>query len=157
MSLYIILGVGIVAKFVLWVFCVRLNAVAKSDMLEALAEDHLNDVLSNTAAMITASIAYNTTAWWVDPAGAILISVIIIARWINIIYEQVKKVVGHTAPQEFIDQVRYFMSFNDRTQCNLIFFVSLLQLEELAKNHHRAVEVDVTRAYHFGARCTLYR
>lgn len=116
LSLYVILGVGIVAKFVLWVYCVRLNTVAKSDMLEALAEDHLNDVLSNAAAMITASIAYNTTAWWVDPAGAILISVIIISRWINIIYEQVKKVVGHTAPQEFIDQVHCFLSINDTIQ-----------------------------------------
>eukprot|EP01040_Poterioochromonas_malhamensis_P017464 gene17464-20075_t len=129
LSLYVILGVGIVAKFVLWVYCVRLNTVAKSDMLEALAEDHLNDVLSNAAAMITASIAYNTTAWWVDPAGAILISVIIISRWINIIYEQVKKVVGHTAPQEFIDQ-----------------------LEELAKNHHEANDFYVIRAFHFVAR-----
>lgn len=108
--LYAILGVGILLKFVLWVYCVRLNAVAKSDMLDALAEDHLNDVLSNTAAMITASVAYNTTAWWVDPAGAIFISVIIISRWISIIYEQIKKVVGHTAPQSFIQQV--YETFN---------------------------------------------
>ena len=30
-------------------------------MLDALAEDHINDVLSNSAAIITAAIAFNTT------------------------------------------------------------------------------------------------
>lgn len=105
MSLYIILGVGIVLKFALWVYCIRLNETAKSDMLDALAEDHLNDVISNTAAIVTAAVAFNTPYWWMDPGGAILISVIIISRWISIIYEQVKKIVGHTAPQEFMDQV----------------------------------------------------
>lgn len=152
-SLYIILGIGIVLKFVLWVYCIHLNKVAKSDMLEALAEDHLNDVLSNSAAIITAAIAYESSAWWIDPAGAILISAIIIYRWINIIYEQVKKVVGHTAPQEFIDQVcidHYLFRL-----INFCFklFLLCVQLEELARNHHEAIEVDCTRAYHFGARC----
>lgn len=106
--LYGILGIGIILKFVLWVFCVRLNTVAKSDMLDALAEDHLNDVMSNVVAMVTASIAFNSSAWWADPAGAIFISLVIIYRWIIIIYEQVKKVVGHTAPQSFIDEVMIF-------------------------------------------------
>ena len=46
-----------------------------------------------------------TGAWYVDPAGAILISLVIIYRWVFIISEQVKKIVGHTAPPEFIDQV----------------------------------------------------
>jgi divalent metal cation (Fe/Co/Zn/Cd) transporter len=106
-DLYIILGVGILLKLVLWIYCLRLNASASlsSDTVAALAEDHFNDVLSNGAAIITASIAFNTIAWWVDPVGAILISLVIIYRWGEIIHEQVKKIVGHTAPPEFIQQV----------------------------------------------------
>ena len=60
--------------------------------MAALTEDHLNDVFSNLAAVVTVSIAYNTPGWWVDPAGGILISVVIVGRWAVIIYDQTKKV-----------------------------------------------------------------
>ncbi len=77
----------------------------KSDMLGALAEDHFNDVLSNSAAIITASIAFNTTAWWLDPVGAIGISLLIIYRWGGVMAEQVRKIIGYTAPPEYIQKV----------------------------------------------------
>lgn len=35
----------------------------------ALAEDHLNDVISNGAAIITAAIAFHTPYWYMDPIG----------------------------------------------------------------------------------------
>jgi divalent metal cation (Fe/Co/Zn/Cd) transporter len=38
--------------------------------------------------------------------GAVLISLVIIYRWVDIISEQVKKIVGHTAPPEYIEKVR---------------------------------------------------
>ena len=133
------------------------------DCTAALAEDHFNDVLSNTAALITASIAFHTPYWWMDPlgkreklfvvvylylshcyffssrfvlvnvacvfpswsvffsflffvsspyfhiTGAILISLVIIYRWVDIINEQVKKIVGHTAPQDYIEKVLFLL------------------------------------------------
>lgn len=103
--MYLILGVGTVLKFILWVYCARVCKKYRSDMLGALAEDHFNDVISNSAAIATASIAFNTTAWWLDPIGAIVISVVIIGRWGGIMSEQVRKIVGHTAPPEYIQQV----------------------------------------------------
>ena len=129
-ALYAILGVGIGLKFFLWLYCSHINKTAKSDTIEALAEDHFNDVISNTVAIATAAISFHTTAWWVDPAGAIIISVVIIYRWVDIIKEQVKKIVGYTAPPEFIEQV-----------------------EKLALEHDSRLTVDCTRVYHFGARC----
>jgi cation diffusion facilitator family transporter len=128
-GMYTILSVGIFFKLILFLYCRFVNKTQKNDMLEALAEDHFNDVLSNSAAMVTAAVAFNTIAWWVDPAGAIFISIVIIGRWIGIMSEQVKKIVGHTAPQDFIDQV-----------------------EDIARLHDSRLAVDVTRAYHFGAR-----
>ena len=63
---YVILGVGVAMKLGLYVYCVTANkgpdGKPKSDMLGALAEDHLNDVFSNVAAMITMSISQNTIA-----------------------------------------------------------------------------------------------
>lgn len=68
-NLYIILGVGIFLKAALYVICIAANKAASvpSDSLAALAEDHLNDVFSNTVAVATAAVAVHTPAWWVDP------------------------------------------------------------------------------------------
>lgn len=127
---YVILAIGTALKLVLFICCRWVNLTQKSDILEALAEDHLNDVFSNTAAIVAASIAFNIRkVWWVDPIGAIAISVVIIVRWFAVMLEQVKKIVGYTAPKEFIESV-----------------------EEIARNHDHRLRVDCTRAYHFGAR-----
>ncbi len=112
LDLYIILGVGIALKLVLWIYCVKINENIGSDTVTALAEDHFNDVISNGVAVVTAAIAYHTVAWWVDPVGAIFISLVIIYRWGEIIHEQVKKIVGHTAPPEFIQQVAFMNLFS---------------------------------------------
>jgi hypothetical protein len=69
-------------------------------------------------------------AWWVDPLGAILISLVIIYRWGNIMSEQVKKIVGHTAPPDFIIKVCAMFSMKKeeiivflRTFCSVASFV----------------------------------
>jgi hypothetical protein len=91
-------------------------------------------VISNTVAIVTAAVAFHTPAWWVDPVGAILISLVIVYRWVEIIHEQIKKIVGYTAPPEFIEEV-----------------------EKIAIEHDSRLEVDCTRVYHFGARCQRHR
>jgi divalent metal cation (Fe/Co/Zn/Cd) transporter len=129
--LYSVLGGGIFFKLILYIYCININKTANSDIVGALAEDHLNDVWSNSFAVAAAAIAYNTkNGWWVDPFGAILISLVIIYRWYGIIAEQVKKIVGYTAPKEFINSVR-----------------------QLALDHDSRIDVDCLRVYHFGARC----
>lgn len=131
-ELYIILGIGVVLKMLLFFYCnfIQKQLVNGKDMVEALAEDHLNDVISNSMALLTASLAYYLpNSWWMDPIGAILISVVIIYRWCSIINEQIKKIVGYTAPQSFIDNI-----------------------EVLAHEHDDRLKVDCTRVYFFGAR-----
>lgn len=48
--LYIILSSAIVIKFMLYLFCHYLKN--ESDSTLVLSEDHLNDVISNTAAIV---------------------------------------------------------------------------------------------------------
>lgn len=96
----------------------------------ALAEDHLNDIMSNVVAICSAFMAhYIPHGWWIDPACAILISLYIVWRWLMIAQTQVDKVVGKAAPLEFAEK-----------------------LEQLANSHHGSMALDVLRAYHFGAR-----
>ena len=133
-ALYSILSIGIFFKFFLWLLCLYLNQTAKSDTVNALAEDHFNDVFSNSFAIAAAAIAYNfNEIWWCDPIAAIVISLVIIYRWFAIISEQVKKIVGFTAPPEFISMV-----------------------EKLATDHDSRISVDALRIYHFGSRCKVY-
>ncbi|CAM9139076.1 unnamed protein product [Phaeothamnion confervicola] len=128
--MYGVLGGGTAAKLGLYMLCQAINAKRSSDTIQALAEDHINDVWSNAAAIAASAIAGKVhSAWWLDPAGGILISLVIIGRWMHVTWDQVKKLTGYSAPQEFVNSVQM-----------------------LATEHSRLLAVDCTRAYHFGAR-----
>eukprot|EP01040_Poterioochromonas_malhamensis_P014311 gene14311-15831_t len=80
---YLILGIGIGLKFLLWISCIQLKKSLRSVTVAALAENHFHDVLSDIGAVATAAIAYNSVAWWFDPVGAIFISIVTIYRWLQ--------------------------------------------------------------------------
>ena len=120
----------VAVKFFLWLACRSAAVSQNSDTLSALAEDHINDVWSNTAAVVTGALASRfRSVWWLDPAAGIVISVLIIGRWVGVTNEQVKKIAGHIAPPEFVEIV-----------------------QDLALQHEARLAIDVTRAYHFGSR-----
>lgn len=96
--------------------------------LEALAQDHWNDALSNGVAAAALLCAMRSPSlWFVDPVGAILISLYIINSWYVTGREQIEQLTGKAAPQEFIDE-----------------------LMEIATNFDERMTVDSLRAYHFG-------
>ena len=56
----------------------------------------MNDVFSNSAAIIAGTIASKVSVvWWIDPAAGIAISAVIIVRWIGVVWDQVKKVTSN--------------------------------------------------------------
>lgn len=65
-------------------------------------------------------------------AGAVLISLYIMWSWALITKEQLNKLVGHSAPDDFLQEVA-----------------------QMAGAHHEDMVVDVVRAYHFGERYTV--
>lgn len=126
--MYVVLLTATVAKLVCFVVCASLKS--KSDSMMALAEDHLNDIMSNMAAVAAAALTqFVEGGWWFDPAFAMIISVWILWRWYSIARAQVNKLVGRTAPAEFIEE-----------------------LKRIADEHHEHLTVDCIRAYHFGTR-----
>uniref|UniRef100_A0A061S4Y4 Cdf membrane protein n=1 Tax=Tetraselmis sp. GSL018 TaxID=582737 RepID=A0A061S4Y4_9CHLO len=130
--MYAILGATTALKIPLYFYCIHLKDISAS--MGALAEDHRNDVLANATAMITAGIAAydKSRLWMIDPIGALLISLYIMWSWTLITKEQLDKLVGHAAPEEFVREVA-----------------------EMCEEHHGELEVDVIRAYHFGERYTV--
>lgn len=96
--------------------------------MSALAQDHWNDALSNGVAAIALLVALRYPfLWWVDPVGAILISLYIIHSWFSTGMEQVEQLTGKAAPSEFLEE-----------------------LQEMANTFDERMIVDVCRAYHFG-------
>mmetsp|Transcript_18830 Transcript_18830/g.23156 ORF Transcript_18830/g.23156 Transcript_18830/m.23156 type:complete len:471 (-) Transcript_18830:454-1866(-) len=105
------------------------SVIVKIDpTLDALAQDHLNDALSNAVAAFALLCTITSPKLWpIDPIGAILISVYIIYSWYATGREQIEQLTGKVAPQDFIDELTY-----------------------IASNHNPDMLVDVCRAYHFG-------
>jgi len=96
--------------------------------LEALAQDHRNDALSNSVAAIALlCVLRSPSLWFVDPVGAILISFYIINSWYVTGREQIEHLTGKAAPEEFIEE-----------------------LMEIATDFDDRMTVDSLRAYHFG-------
>ena len=78
----VLLVCAIIFKIFLWLYCRQFKY---SPTATALAEDHLNDVLSNSTALIAVCVASQIhSAVWCDPVGAILITTYIIWTWWNI-------------------------------------------------------------------------
>ena len=127
-------------KVCLWALCnraARTRIVNKSGKqtvkvadptVEALAQDHWNDCLSNAVAAAALLFALKSQRlWFLDPLGAIVISLYIIYSWYETGKEQIEQLTGKSAPDEFIDEIM-----------------------ELASNFDKKMIVDVCRAYHFG-------
>ncbi|CDF35993.1 unnamed protein product [Chondrus crispus] len=95
--------------------------------VRALAEDHFNDLMSNAVGLCTVLVAQHV-AWWVDPAGGVVISCWIIHNWVVHTLEHFDQLLGKAAGPDVI---------------NLLTF--------MACNHHPAVVVvDTVRGYHVG-------
>ena len=124
----VMLVITITIKLVLYVMCQRL--AKSSDTMNALAQDHKNDIMSNGVAMMAAFLASrHKSLWFLDPVGAIGISIFIVMNWIEMAREQTDKLVGRAAEAEFVEKV-----------------------EIIAKAHDSRMSVDIIRAFYFGHR-----
>lgn len=109
-------------------FAARQSVKVSDPTLEALAQDHWNDALSNAvAAVALVAVLFSRDLWFVDPIGAIIISLYIIYSWYETGKEQIEQLTGKSAPDDLIDE-----------------------LYDLASTFDKRMIVDVVRAYHFG-------
>ncbi|KAB1216874.1 Metal tolerance protein 10 [Morella rubra] len=112
-----------VAKFMLMVYCRRF----KNEIVRAYAQDHLFDVITNSIGLATAVLAIRFY-WWLDPTGAIIIAIYTVGNWAKTVLENVRSLIGRTAPPEYLAKLTY-----------------------LIWNHHKEIKhIDTVRAYTFG-------
>jgi len=128
-----VLGVSIGIQIFAYFFCryVANRGGRGSTAVEAVAEDHLNDVCANTLAMTAALIAgFENDAWFADPIGGLLISLYILGRWTTTCHEQFMLLLGQSAERDFLCKLTY-MAANFDT---------------------RILKVDTVLAYQLGAK-----
>ncbi|KAJ4794310.1 Cation efflux family protein [Rhynchospora pubera] len=112
-----------VVKFVLMIYC----RTFKNEIVKAYAQDHFFDVITNSIGLVSALLAARYH-WWMDPVGAILIALYTITTWARTVLENVRTLIGKTAPAEYLTKLTY-----------------------LIWNHHEEIRhIDTVRAYTFG-------
>ncbi|KAI7755651.1 hypothetical protein M8C21_007172 [Ambrosia artemisiifolia] len=119
----IMVGVTVV-KFILMVYCKRF----KNEIVRAYAQDHFFDVITNSIGLAATVLAVHYK-WWIDPLGAIVIAVYTISTWARTVMENVRSLIGRTAPPDFLAKLTY-----------------------LVWNHHEEIKhIATVRAYTFGS------
>ena len=121
----------IVAKAALFV---ATRAMRNSASCAALAQDSLNDVITNSVALIAIVLIGQVPGlWWLDPGAAMGISFFIIVTWLVTGREHAIGLTGHAANKRQLAQMTY-----------------------LAMNHDpRILAVDTVRAYYVGLKLVV--
>ncbi|KAI7901359.1 uncharacterized protein BX663DRAFT_514213 [Cokeromyces recurvatus] len=99
-----LLGANILIKGLLWIWCLTIKG---SSSVQALAQDHENDVVFNIASTIFPVLAVWIKLPWLDAVGAILLSVYIIYEWMIVLFENIRRLTGQAACADDIKQLTY--------------------------------------------------
>ncbi|OAG01923.1 cation diffusion facilitator 1 [Paraphaeosphaeria sporulosa] len=114
-------------KFSLFLYCWALRN--KYSQVRILWEDHRNDLFINGFGVLT-SVGGSKLAWWLDPAGAMVLSALIIFLWSRTAYSEFQLLIGVTA---------------DTPTLQLITYISMTHSPFIK-------QIDTVRAYHSGPR-----
>ncbi|KAF2276791.1 cation diffusion facilitator 1 [Westerdykella ornata] len=119
--------IAFTTKFSLFLYCWAIRN--KYSQVRILWEDHRNDLFINGFGILT-SVGGAKLKWWIDPMGAIVLSVLIIFLWSRTAYSEFQLLIGVSA---------------DTHMLQLITYISM--------THSPAVlGIDTVRAYHSGPR-----
>lgn len=100
----IAVAVAFSTKLVLFLFCWALrNQVSQ---IRILWEDHRNDLLINGFGLLT-SVGGSKLHWWIDPMGAIILSVLISCLWLHSAYGEFQLLIGVTADTKMQQLITY--------------------------------------------------
>lgn len=125
-DLYLIVGIMasvMIVKFGLWIFCRN----SKDQAVQTYAQDHINDVFTNSVGLAGALLG-DKVLWWLDPLAASLLSLYIVRCWTLTCIENFKAMLGLGASATYIQKLTYLC-------CHY---------------HPKILKVDTVRAYTFG-------
>ncbi|KAH6603328.1 cation diffusion facilitator 1 [Trichoderma cornu-damae] len=120
-------GAAFATKFGLFLYCWSLKD--KYSQVNILWQDHRNDLLVNGFGILT-SVGGAKLEWWIDPLGAILLSLLTSGIWLHTAFNEFLLLVGVAAPLDMQQLITY-----------------------VCLTHSDAIEgIDTVRVYHSGPR-----
>ncbi|KAL1302690.1 hypothetical protein AAFC00_003053 [Neodothiora populina] len=122
--------VAFTTKLGLFFYCWALRN--KYSQIRILWEDHRNDLFINGFGVLT-SVGGSKLAWWIDPMGSIILSVLIATLWLRTAYSEFQLLIGVTADTQTLQLITYI----SMTHSPLI------------------VSLDTVRAWHSGPRIVV--
>lgn len=125
----VLLAISIGVKFLLMLMCYCMRSL--SDSVHALAMEYRNDGIITLGSLVAIIIASRVpAAWWLDPAVAIAMSVLILYTWIQTGKEHLVLLAGKVAEPSLLSKLTYIAAHHDV----------------------RVTHVDTVRAYYNGAK-----
>ncbi|KAF9579351.1 hypothetical protein BGW38_004430, partial [Lunasporangiospora selenospora] len=104
LRILLLIGISILVKFLLWLWC---RTIKDSSSVQALAQDHLNDVVFNIFSTLFPVAGKHLSLWWLDAAGAIILSIYIITEWVSTCLHNIRRLTGQAATAADIQQLTY--------------------------------------------------
>ncbi|EMD58559.1 hypothetical protein COCSADRAFT_129049 [Bipolaris sorokiniana ND90Pr] len=123
----IAVAIAFATKFSLFLYCWALRN--KYSQVRILWEDHRNDLFINGFGVLT-SVGGSKLKWWIDPMGAMILSVLIIFLWSRTAYSEFQLLIGVTADTSMLQHITY---------------ISMTHSPNI-------LQIDTVRAYHSGPR-----
>lgn len=105
-------AIAFCTKLTLFIYCWALRNVYSQ--VRILWEDHRNDLVINGFGLLT-SIGGSKLVWWIDPAGAIVLSLLVSILWLRTAHCEFQLLVGITADtsmQQWITYIGKLLSAN---------------------------------------------
>jgi divalent metal cation (Fe/Co/Zn/Cd) transporter len=100
----IAVGVAFTVKLSLFLYCYALRNMYSQ--IRILWEDHRNDLIINGTGLMF-SLLGSHVRWWIDPAGAIVISCLIIFLWMRTAHSEFLLLIGVTAETNILQLITY--------------------------------------------------
>jgi divalent metal cation (Fe/Co/Zn/Cd) transporter len=100
----IAVSIAFLTKLTLFFYCYALRNIYSQ--IRILWEDHRNDLLINGVGL-GFSLMGSFVRWWIDPMGAIILSLIIIALWLRTAHSEFLLLIGVSADTSTLQLITY--------------------------------------------------
>lgn len=145
----IAVAVAFVTKLCLFLYCFALrNQVSQ---IRILWEDHRNDLLINGFGLVT-SVLGSKIRWWIDPMGAILLSILVSGLWLHSAYGEFQLLVGVTADNKMQQLITYICMFPTIMALHLSKTLETNNYSTAMTHSPLITAIDTVRAYTSGPR-----
>jgi len=104
----IAVAIAFATKFCLFLYCWALRN--KYSQVRILWEDHRNDLFINGFGVLT-SVGGAKLKWWLDPVGALVLSLLIIFLWSRTGYSEFQLLIGVTADTPTLQLITYICKY----------------------------------------------